>query len=67
LREIAKLKSGRGLADSTDGGSTAGLHLTPVSASEAALKTVGNLRLYEISLGIFFIILIFNWTLFPNN
>ena len=71
LREIAKLKAGKGgnvdVVDLRGAGSgvVAG-KATPVSASEAALKTVGNLRLYELTLGIFFIMLVINWTLFPN-
>ena len=71
LREIAKLKAGKGgNLDAVDlgvaGSGVVAGKATPVSASEAALKTVGNLRLYELTLGIFFIMLVINWTLFPN-
>jgi hypothetical protein len=71
MREIAKLKAGKGgNLDVVDiggvGGGVVAGKAAPVSASEAALKTVGNLRLYEITLGIFFIMLVINWTLFPN-
>ena len=68
LREIAKLKAGRGHLDNLDAtdSSAAVRASNPVSPSEAALKSVGSLRLYEITLGVFFIALIINWTMFPN-
>jgi len=64
-REITKLIAGKGgngdLVDLGGAGRAA-----PLSVSEADLKTVWNLQLYEITLGIFFITLVINWTLFLN-
>jgi len=66
LREIAKLKAGKNSAylEETIDGIPTTISL-PNSPSEAALTSIGNLRLYEITLGAFFILLMFNWTLFP--
>ena len=81
MREIAQLKAGKGMMTQEVGNAethgtikeTAG-SLTdhylqapshPKTAGEVAMSSIGNLRVYEMMLGLCFITIILNWILMP--
>ena len=83
LREIAQLKTGKGMMSQEVGNGethgtikeTAGSLFEPnhylqapghpKTAGEVAMSSIGNLRVYEMMLGLCFITIILNWILMP--